>query len=363
MNVTLTLLALMAALLAAGCSTPGAVFVTKTSLALADVDSTPAEMTVAMHRVEGFIAPRNDNGNTPPVLAHLQSNRAYWYPEVQQVYATGTAAERLAGDFKSNNSECTNCKRKDGKDVTPVIFTTSTTLGMRIGVSTTNAVDGLVFGYRRKEMSFVPTLAEDNGGNYRYPSLIATIRLNQPNKENGKFNACQGFATGTAASKMAESQDPGFGCLGPNESLRSLLAARQGTEFRQQEEVARVLTCYVALPDERKPALWQSAARLFPAVGPMIRTADDAVKLKVSPPVDEDTRYVARLIGAIVSDSVEDHDAGSASAATALLREHQLRAHREVVCAAALAPKSGSSAVITAGSAPHPAQPRGNVDR
>jgi len=348
MNVRTTLLVLVAGPLA-GCSTPGAIFVTKTSLAFADVDSTPGEITVAMHRVEGFIAPRNENGNTPPVLAHLQSNRAYLYPEIRQVYATGTAAERLAGDFKSNNSECTTCKRKDDKDVTsvkevtPVIFTTSTTLGLRIGVSTHNVVDGLVLGYRRKEMSFVPTLAEDSTGNYRYPSLIAAIRINQPSFENGKFSACQGFATGTAASKLAESQDPGLGCLPPNESLRTLLTAKQGPEFRQQEEVARVLACYVALPEQRKASIWESAAGLGLFATPtVVRTGDEVVKLKA--PVDEDTRYVQRLINAIVPDRLKDQDDASANVAKALLREHQLRAHRELVCAAIPASKPAAPA-------------------
>jgi hypothetical protein len=345
MNARQRLLVPLAAMVAAGCSTPGAIFVTKTSLAVADFDSTPGEMTVAMHRVEGFIAPRNENGNTPPVLAHLQSNRAYWYPEVQQVYATGTAAERLAGDFKSNNSDCTTCKKKNETQatpvITPVIFTTSTTLGLRIGVSTQNVPDGLVLGYRRKEMSFVPTLAEDKGGNYRYPSLIAAIRINQPNQGNGKFSACQGFATGTAANKLAESQDSsGLGCLPANQSVRSLLAGKQGAEFRQHEEVVRALACYVALPEARKLIVQENAARFFAAsAGGMVRTADDGLKLKASAAVDEDTRYVQRLVGAIVPDSVEDQDLGSANAASALLREHQLRAHREVVCAPVPEPK------------------------
>ena len=115
MNATQRLhapLAAAALVLLAACQTPGAVFVTKSSLASADIDGTPAEMTIAMHRVEGFIAPRNQNGNTPPVLAHIQSNRDMWNPEVMQVYATGTAAERIAGDYKSNNSDCDSCTDK-----------------------------------------------------------------------------------------------------------------------------------------------------------------------------------------------------------------------------------------------------------
>jgi hypothetical protein len=323
MNARPILLVPLAALLA-GCGSPGAIFVTKSSLAVADVDSTPAEMSIAMHRVEGFIAPRNRNGNTPPVLAHINSNRAYLYPEVQQVYATGTAAERLAGDFESNNSECENCEGEDGKKVTPVVFTTSTTLGFRIGVSTDNIVDGLVLGYRRKEMSFVPVLAQDNGGSYHYPSLIAAIRINQP--ANGKFNSCQGFATGTAASKLAEFDDKGLGCLGEEKSVKQLLTSRQAPELRQQADIVRALRCYAGLSGEGKHSVRAHADMLgfAHAGGAQVQPAN------VKTYVEEDGRYARQLVSAILS--VEDPAADPAGATSARLRERMLRLHREFVC-------------------------------
>jgi hypothetical protein len=325
MNARPSLLIPLAALLA-GCGSPGAIFVTKSSLAIADIDSTPAEMSIAMHRVEGFVAPRNRNGNTPPVLAHINSNRAYLYPQVEQVYATGTAAERLAGDFESNNSECENCGRD--KKVTPVVFTTSTTLGFRIGVSTDNIVDGLVLGYRRKEMSFVPVLAQDDDGSYRYPSLIAAIRINQT--ENGKFSSCQGFATGTAASKLAEFNDKGLGCLREDKSVKQLLTSRQAPELRQQAEIVRTLRCYTGLSGERKHAVRGHADMLgfaHVAGGQMLpaRSGGD-----VKTYVEEDGRYARQLVGAILA--VDDPDKDAAGATSAMLRERMLRLHREFAC-------------------------------
>jgi len=375
------MLAPLAATLVAGCQTPGAVFVTKSSLAIADFDGTPAEMTVAMHRVEGFIAPRNQNGNTPPVLAHIQSNRDLWNPEVMQVYATGTAAERIAGDYKSNNSDCDTCvdpkqgeiadarngekpagKKADNKDrdeknpsnayASPVVFATSTTIGLRIGLTSEGLVDGMVLGYRRKEMSFVPSLAKDKEGTYRYPSLIAAIRLNSKPEEKGTkpvetkdggpleakifragFRSCQGFATGTAATKLAESNDAGLGCLSgsDNDSLKAILTAKGTPELRQQAEIDRALNCYVELAPEGKAGVRANAMKLglfAPSGGGLMPTNDGVVTKQA---FAEDTQYTMHLLSTVVSALPKDKDNGE-SLAQARLREHQLQAHREAAC-------------------------------
>jgi hypothetical protein len=309
-------------------------------------------MTIAMHRVEGFIAPRNQNGNTPPVLAHITSNRDLWNPEVMQVYATGTAAERLAGDYKSNNSECGSCDAEPGTALeapydqqqeaaekprnrsSPVVFSTSTTVGLRIGLTTENIIDGVVLGYRRKEMSFVPSLVKDNKGNYRYPSLIAAIHLNSSAGNKAGFNSCQGFATGSAATALAASDDSGgLGCI--HGSFKTLLTSQKSAQLRQHAEVARLVTCYVSLSDDiRKRGVRENAAKFgLPAPAPLVRVTDDGLK-KAVVPIDEDSVYVMQLLNAIVPDNL-DPDLAPTNAAQALLREHQFRAHREVVCAAA----------------------------
>ena len=352
MNARHLLFVLLAALLA-GCGTPGAIFVTKTSLAIADIDSTPAEMTFAMHRVEGFIAPRNQNGNTPPVLAHITSNRHLLEPEVRQVYATGTAAERLAGDYDSNNSECDICKKREQAaralktgaqplktaapqdkaekvpDVSPVIFTTSTTLGLRIGMSHDNIIDGLVLGYRRKEMSFVPSLAKDDLGNYRYPSLIAAINLTSKKDGKGDFVACQGFATGSAATKLAESDDVGLGCLDMDESVRRLLTASRRAEMRQHADITRALGCYVKLSEERRHAVRRNAEML----GLMLPPSQELVAAGGVPDVKTaryagEGHYAQGLLQAVVRVQKED----APRPVEVLQRESVLRIHRDFVC-------------------------------
>jgi hypothetical protein len=347
------------AALAAGCGTPGAVFVTKTSLAIADVDSTPAELTVAMHRVEGFIAPRNQNGNTPPVLAHIRSNRDLVRPEVKQVYATGTAAERLAGDFHSNNSDCDDCtddpsaqgrenaptrpaqeekevqeERDPGapreKRVSPVIFTTSTTFGLRLGVSADNVIDGIVLGYRRKEMSFVPSLAKDKAGTYRYPSLMAAINLKTESKQ---FSACQGFATGTAATALAEARDSaGLGCLEEGETLKSLLGVSERAEMRQHADISGALRCYVGLSDEKRHAARSNAEMLglVPARDPALLPTAASGDAKTMHYAGEGY-YAQGLVRAVMLPK-EDEEA-SVVPPDVLLRESLLRIHREFVCA------------------------------
>jgi hypothetical protein len=340
--------------LLAGCGSPGAIFVTKTSLAIADIDSTPAEMTFAMHRVEGFIAPRNQNGNTPPVLAHITSNRDLKDPEVRQVYATGTAAERLAGDYDSNNSECDICKKRQQQamalktslqeaapppqppqaaepDVSPVIFTTSTTVGLRIGMSHDNIIDGLVLGYRRKEMSFVPSLAKDDLGNFRYPSLIAAINLTSKKDGKGNFLACQGFATGSAATKLAESDDVGLGCLDKDESVRRLLTASRRAEMRQHADITRALGCYVKLTEARRHAARRNAEMLglVPPPSQELVAAGGVPDVKTARYAGEG-HYAQGLLDAVVT--VQKEQEGTPRPVKVLQRESVLRIHRDFVC-------------------------------
>jgi hypothetical protein len=343
MNRPLRNLLLPLVVLTAGCTTDGAVFVTKTSLSIADLDATPPEATLGMHRIEGFIAPRNRNGNTPPVLAHLQSNRDFFTPNVQQVYATGTAAERLADDFKSENSECKNCSEKsEGR---PITFATSTSIGLRIGLgsSVTSPIEGVMLGFRRKEMSYVPALAKDDEGNYRYPSLIAAIRLGGPSNDNPRgFSSCQGFATGTAANALAK-DDAGFGCLEGNETVKHMLTSKYGLEQRQQAEIAKTLQCYAVLPQgERRTSVHTHAAHIgllgepagatLKGGGGFRPVAADDIRPKTYGLSEADLAYTGRLLQAVLSPGAQRDAAGTTQTTGAAVRAHLLRIHREYVC-------------------------------
>jgi hypothetical protein len=234
---------LLSLLALSGCASDTAIFVTKSSLSIVDVDTTPPEISLAYHRIEGFIAPRNQNGDAPPVLANLKSDGTLLTPMVQQVYATGSAAETLAGHSPANNSTCSNCKESTASG--SVFFTTSTSLGLRFSFSANNLVDGVVLGFRRKEVSVVPALAKDADGTYHYPSLLATIRTGVPGKQPaGDFAICQGFASGNAATALAgrilsTSTGNDLGCLGlsvKQDLLGSAATIDQATRLRPRVE-------------------------------------------------------------------------------------------------------------------------------
>ena len=323
--------------LAAACTTDGAVFVTKTSLSFADLDATPPEATVGLHRVEGFIAPRNRNGDLPPVLAHLQSNRAFFKPNVQQVYATGTAAERLADEKIKDNSNCEACTTEN--EGRPITFATSTSIGLRVGLGSTltSPIEGVMLGFRRKEMSYVPVLAKDNAGNYHYPSLIAAIRLAGPDtKDPTGFSSCQGFATGTAATALASKDDAGFGCLDGNETVKHMLTSKNSLDMRQQAEIASILQCYVKLPPgERRQNARAHAVQLglLPASEhklAMVPTAASDLQVKSYSLAEEDNLYAGRLLNAALPVAAQkEAPVGTIGAA---VRAHLLRLHRDFVC-------------------------------
>ena len=329
----------------AACTTDGAVFVTKTSLSFTDVDATPPEATVGLHRVEGFIAPRNRNGDAPPVLAHLQSNRAFFQPNVQQVYATGTAAERLADEQQKDNSNCTNCSvENEGR---PITFATSTSVGLRIGLGSTltSPIEGVMFGFRRKEMSYVPVLAKDADGNYHYPSLIAAIRLAGPEgsadpQDPRGFTSCQGFATGSAATALASQDDAGFGCLDGQQTVKQMLTSKNNLEMRQQAEIATILQCYVKLPAGEPREKARAHATQLGLVGDrasdkqlaMLPTAASDIQVKMYALAEEDNHYTGRMLNAALSVGPKESGKDAPAVTGAAVRAHLLRMHREYVC-------------------------------
>ena len=180
-NNTTVALTLWSMLVLAGCATTDDVlFVTKTSLGI-DFDSKPASASIAYDRTEGYIAPRYDNGEIPPVVASIKSDAKIFNPKISQVYATGDAAVIAVSECPKVTLAALDPKgptdTKDGSDkndcpkVTPpttpytqkklkgekklMFFGTTTTTGMKVGF-TTYVPDSFVFGFRRKEYSFIP---------------------------------------------------------------------------------------------------------------------------------------------------------------------------------------------------------------
>jgi len=204
----------------AGCASPDTVvFVTKTSIGI-DFDSKPATASIAYDRIEGYIGPRYDNGEIPPVVASIKSDGNIFNPKIHQIYATGEAAEiAVSADQAKSFTEATKSKNKLKGNKKLMFFGTTTTTGMKVGF-TTSLPDSIVFGFKRKEYSFIPlgigeeiitrdgvTVAEKFD---IYPAVIASIDTAAASQTNApELTNVQFFATGFAALELAAKPEIG----------------------------------------------------------------------------------------------------------------------------------------------------------
>lgn len=187
----------------AGCATKDAVFVTKTSFSVLDVDATPAGVSVAHDRVEGYFGPRFDDGNVYPVTGYFHANGTGLAREVQQVFAGGEAATVVLGATPGTPRPDT-CG--DTRDHPPLLLATGTTLGIKLGFAEGTVLPtSFVFGYRRKEAAWVPVTRTCA------PSVLATLDSSASARgkaEDPKLQAGVGqyFATGAAAIRLAQDE-------------------------------------------------------------------------------------------------------------------------------------------------------------
>jgi hypothetical protein len=189
-----------------GCSTTdSAVFVTKSTIAVIDVDSSPGTVSFAYDRVEGYFGPNYKNGAVPPVVASMRTSGEIINPTIKQLYATGEAAILVI-----DKSAKTYPKNDDGKldddkllgDRKALIFGTSTSLGFKIGLS--NADPTFTLGYKRKEASYIPIHKGADGTGDKYSSVLASIDTTiKTDVDGNEFENGQYFATGQAAKLLA----------------------------------------------------------------------------------------------------------------------------------------------------------------
>jgi hypothetical protein len=205
MNILLRCAAVVLLTLLAGCSNPDSVlFVTDTSIGI-NVDTKPPTASIAYESTNGFIGPRYQNGGIPPVYASLKTGGNVFAPKVSQVYATGAAATKAAGtpDAKPGPSDLEG----DPKEKRLVFFGTTTTLGLKVGFGEQGLPDSLVFGYKRKELSFIPlgSTVKDGVATDVYPSALASINVNvnDPSLRGLGLDSQQFFSTGQAAETLA----------------------------------------------------------------------------------------------------------------------------------------------------------------
>ena len=206
------------------CAPDHVMFVTDTSLGI-NVESKPATASIAYDRTEGFIGPRYSDGTIPPVVASLQTGGNVFNPAIRQFYATGNAAVLATSASSSNtpprqpasssgpsSNGSTDPRNTIGK---LAFFGTSTTIGVKVGFDGQAPLpDSFVFGYRRKEFSFIPVDDADNGtGGGGYSSTLASIDSNTSTSNPAGvtvagpgsvgLSATQFFATGIAADNLA----------------------------------------------------------------------------------------------------------------------------------------------------------------
>jgi hypothetical protein len=218
-----------------GCATKDAVFVTKTSFSVLDVDATPAGVSVAHDRVEGYFGPRFDNGHVYPVTGYFHATGTGFTREVQQVFAGGEAATVVLGATPNTSPTSDACA--DARDNPPLLFATGTTLGIKLGFAENTVLPtSFVFGYRRKEVAWVPV------SKTCAPSVLATLDSNATARgkaEDPKLQAGVGqyFATGAAAVRLAT--DPVIRGTFQREAQK---AVGNVAEFTSREAVQNQLT-------------------------------------------------------------------------------------------------------------------------
>jgi hypothetical protein len=248
------IIGLLSILLISGCANKDHVmFVTKTSLSVLDADTKPPGISIAYDRVEGYFGPTYKNGAVPPVFSSIESSGDIFNPKVKQLYATGDAA--LIATRQSDTVTERPLLTSSNDDKNLMFFGTSTTTGLKIG-TTNNIPDSFIFGYKRKEFSYIPLGHMTNEAGQTvdvYPSVIASIdttgelqNATDIGKSSPKLATSQFFATGAAAEKLAF-------------SLRDAFAARAETAIGQEAHAGAIVRCYVALSPEQKLAVWNDA--------------------------------------------------------------------------------------------------------
>lgn len=211
------------------------VFFTKTNRGL-DIASAPPTVSLDIGRDEGVITPQFQNGKTSAVLASFKtSSDDLFAANAGSTFATGDAAMTLATLYDSpyvgtvstgeleldarptyENSDTAVEFQED--DVRPLVFSTKTSLGLRVGWSsiTSTLPDNFTIGFNRTELALLPvTLKEESQNKYKVnqASLLATLEYtldgptSAPSVSAGEADPnlvyLQYFATGNAASRLA----------------------------------------------------------------------------------------------------------------------------------------------------------------
>ena len=271
-----------------GCATKDAVFVTKTSFSVLDADATPAGISVAHDRVEGYFGPRFDNGHVYPVTGYFYASGSGLTRDVQQVFAGGEAATVVLG-AEPGAPPPASCG--DGRDRPPLLFATGTTIGIKLGFAENTILPtSFVFGFRRKEVAWVPVSKDCQ------PPVLATLDSSAQARgkaEDPKLKAGVGqyFATGAAAVRLAT--DPIIRGTFQREAQK---AVGNVAEFNSREAVHNQLTldivgCASKVPDTSFDSVVSNADELG-----VLAATGDAAQIRAGVDAKDRLGRYARLL-------------------------------------------------------------------
>lgn len=277
-----------------GCALLGSsdvVFFTKSNVGI-DLDSTPATTDIAISRMEGVVEPRYEEGQTFPVLATFKSDvnpvLRFFGMGIGMTFATGEAANTMAYLYDDKDQAYKDVLQsgkngyKDSKLILkndprgwydkllarngisfPLVFTTDTSLGLKVDYLGSMLPTALRVGFNRKEFAYAPltvTVVTEGGlttYHTKIPSLLATIDSTTQIGERGdskgnKLKYIQYFATGHAAeylSRRKAVRDALLKGLNPEQAAISVLSERivekvQSSEFKSDADATRLLKAY-----------------------------------------------------------------------------------------------------------------------
>lgn len=254
----------------------------------------------------------------PPVYAAIESDGKLFNPRVSQLYSTGLAAEIATTEGLDAPVPYSSLHLSDEKKV--MFFGTATTTGLKIGV--TGAVpDSFVFGYRRKEFSYIP-LGTNEAGIDTYPSILTSIQTKgdvgeDPMAGNVSLSNKQFFATGIAAEHLAVILRPVF--LGRAKSAVG--------------NPAVLGACYAGVSYSYWPNVWRNASEknlFFESTddqGELYKILLSAYDKALSDPQNIDLNRLARANGAYMQTIRLKSDKRNAD------RNSRLSDHINFVCA------------------------------
>lgn len=272
----------------AGCATQNAVFVTKTSLSVVDIDTTPASVSFAHDRVEGYFGPRFNNGQVYPVTGYYYAEGSGLTRNVRQVFAGGAAAT-IVLEKTPTPAAVASCG--DGRNHPPLLFVTGTTLGVKLGFAEGTPVPtSFVFGFRRKEAATVPVSISCQ------PSVLASIDSDaqaraQPTDPKLGASAQQYFATGAAADALAA--DPTIQRIFRREAVKAVGPVAEFNQLLAEHSklTLDILSCASKLPE----AGFDRAVTNADELGLFPHPADAARIRAVADPNERLKRYIGLL--------------------------------------------------------------------